>query len=278
MDAPTKAVIRRAKALKSALMDTFVKHMGDGSGVSIPLSAGVDSHCALFAALECGTTPLVYSFHLKDVNSRDFRIAERTAKRFNLDFIEVVLPNDVDRLIDDVRTMAAYGCRSKTDFECFWPMWYLIPEMAKDNTDVFFTGHGADSLYCMSRKAHQHFAGRYDEFRAQAFSSNKAFQQSLIRKRCDSYEMEYCPIFYNKDVLSVFKGAVDADMHKPIQKALSRLAFPDWFKQIQVYTHTSFQLGDSGISKHFERLLDTRLNTAGYKSVKGVYNSVLRSL
>lgn len=245
-----------------------------GQRVAIPMSAGVDSHSALFAALNAGAKPVIYSFHLDGVQSRDFKIAQATAKHFKLPFREVVLPSDTETLIKDVRKLARFGARSKTDFECFWPMRYMIPQIKEQ---AMFTGHGADSLYCLSRKASQHFRGREDEFRSQAFANKRAFQRHLIVKLCKRYDIKYVPIFYCDPILNLFQGSTPADINKPIQKAVSRFAFPEEFEQIKVYTHTSFQLGDSGISKHFETLLDSKLNKKGYKSVRGIYNEVLRT-
>jgi hypothetical protein len=258
---------RQFKSVTLALQD---------NEIAIPMSAGVDSHCALFAALHSGVRPVIFSFHLKGIDSRDYLIARSTAKLFGLKFISVELPNSSETLCKDVVKLAKFGCRSKTDFECFWPMTYLIRKMSQHGIRAFFTGHGADSLYCMSRKANQHYSGRWDEFRTQAFSSPKAFQRGLILKLCKEYGISYYPIFYNQRVLKLFLGSGHDDLHKPIQKAPSRFAFKTYFDQCKVYTHTSFQLGDSGIAEHFNLLLSSSLNTGHYKSVKGIYNSLVR--
>jgi asparagine synthetase B (glutamine-hydrolysing) len=240
------------------------------------MSAGVDSHSALFASLEAGAKPVIYSFRMEGVLSRDFKMAQKTAQHFDLPFNEIILPDELDTLIRDVRQLAKFGARSKTDFECFWPMRYMIPRIKEK---VMFTGHGADSLYCLSRKACQHFKGREDEFRTQAFANKRAFQRHLIVKMCKRYDIKYVPSFYCDPVLKIFQGTTPADINKPIQKAVSRFAFAEYFEQVKVYTHTSFQLGDSGISSHFETLLDSELNPGRrYKSVRGVYNHVLNSM
>lgn len=263
----------RAKKLRNALV-AEAKSLGVRN-VAVPMSSGVDSHCALFACLEAGLNPHVYSFHLEGIESRDVRIAEQTAKTFDLPFTKVTLPNSQKQLMADVKALAAFGCKSKTDFECFWPMWYLLPAIKQK---AFFTGHGADSLYCLSRKAIQHYSGREDEFRKLAFSSNKAFQKGLIDKWCAKNKKQYCPIFFNDTVLKIFLGAKPADLNKPIQKAVSRMAFEDYFEQVRVYVHQPFQLGDSGIKASFEQhLIDSPLNTKSYKSVVGVYNELVRN-
>lgn len=268
-----KVTQRKAKQLRKVLVDRVLSY--DTDRIAVPMSSGVDSHCALFAALEANKKPLIFSFRMDDRVSRDFRIAENTARLFNLDFIEVLLPSDVDKLVKSTRMLSDFGCKSKTDFECFWPMVYLIRSMHEHKVKVFFTGHGADSLYCMSRKAHQHFAGRFDEFRTQAFSNKTAFQQRFIKRLAvDQLGIDYCPIFYCDEVLKIFLGATHEQMHHPIQKAISRFAFPEYFLKVKVYTHQSFQIGDSGISDHFEKLLMTSLNVRRNKSIVGVFNSL----
>lgn len=263
---------KRALLLRKALIERVKK--ADCKNVAIPMSAGVDSHCALFAALEAKAKPTIYSFHLEGVNSRDFKIARQTAEYFDLKFKEVILPSDIEILKKDVVKLAKFGARSKTDFECFWPMRYLIPHIKER---AMFTGHGADSLYCLSRKANQHFKGREDEFREQAFANKRAFQRHLIVKLCKKYDIKYVPSFYCDPVFKIFQGTTPADINKPIQKAVSRFAFPEYFEQIKVYTHTSFQLGDSGIAAHFEKLLETKLNpNQKFKSVRGIYGHILR--
>ena len=154
----TKNQRRMSKRLREELLFEVKRH-GDlgGKHVAVPLSGGVDSHCALFSCLEVGLKPHVFSVHLEGTDSRDVKAAERTAKEFSLPFTKVVLPSNLEQLKKDVISMAKFGCTSKTDFECFWFMWYMLPAIKESGCKVLYTGHGADSLYCLSRKANQHF-------------------------------------------------------------------------------------------------------------------------
>ena len=79
----------RAKKLRTALI-AEARRVGVKK-VAVPMSSGVDSHSALFACLEAGLQPHVYSFHMEGIESRDFRSAQATADHFNLPFTEVVL-------------------------------------------------------------------------------------------------------------------------------------------------------------------------------------------
>ena len=52
----------------------------------IMLSSGVDSNTILAALLRNGIRPTVYSFHVKDHYSTDYRYADNLAKKLKLDF------------------------------------------------------------------------------------------------------------------------------------------------------------------------------------------------
>lgn len=259
----------KAKSLKRLLTKAASQHCGK---IGIPLSSGVDSHCMLFAALEAGHKPTLFSFTLDDRESRDFLRAKSTAKEYALKFVPVKLPTDVNVLINDALLLCGLGCKSKTDYECFWPMTYLIRTMSKYNIDTYFAGDGADSLYCLSRKANQHYKDREDEFRRAAFANARAFQKTLKGQYAKDHNMQYCPLFCNPAVFNLFLGTKSSEINKPKQKILSRLAFAKEFERVQIFNHTNLQLGDSGISKHWEKLLQTKLNGRQYKSVRGIYN------
>ncbi len=273
----TRALAARVrKSLLATARASITLAGANDAEIAVPMSSGVDSHCALFTQLVLGQSPTVFSFRLDDRESRDFIVARRTAQEFGLDFVEVRLPTSLTVLKADTHRLARLGARSKTDFECFWPMLYLLPSIQAHGCKLLFTGHGADSLFCMSRKASQHFKGNEDAFRDAAFSNKKAFQRHLIDAECARLGLVYSPIFYTQSMRAAFAGVTSDVMHKPIEKAGSRYAFPELFDRVRVYTHTSFQLGDSGIQEHFQRLLTTEMNPGGrYKSTRGVFNSVI---
>lgn len=64
-------------------------------------------------------------------------------------------------------------------------------------------------------------------------------------------------------------------MNKP-EKALLRNAYPELSAKCKIKRHSALQLGDSGIAQHFaDMLLNSELNTKGFKSVVGIYNGLV---
>lgn len=251
------------------------------------LSGGADSNTLLFAALESGKKPITLSFHMDGVISRDFRQAKATAEIFGVPFIEVVLPSDVDTLKKDCTILAKkYGCRGKSDFECSWPMYRAFSAVAKYAKKhkiahpTIFTGHAADIYYVLSKKGNMHYKDRPDDYRTERFVDPKLSQRHVLPLISSDLGIANEIPWVDKKILNAFKGASLTDVNKPRQKEPSRLAFDEYFERTRIYQHTNFQLGDSGIAKHFEcLLLDPEWNPGNkFKAVTGVYNELCRRL
>lgn len=251
------------------------------------LSGGADSNTLLFAALESGSSPIAVSFHMDGIISRDFRQAQATAAIFGVPFIEVVLPADIDTLKKDCTTLAKkYGCRGKSDFECVWPMYRAFSVVAKYakkhkiKNPTIYTGHAADIYYVLSKKGNMHYKDRPDDYRNERFVDPKLSQRHVLPLISADLGISNVIPWVDKRILKAFKGASLTDVNKPRQKEPSRLAFQSYFDRTRVYQHTNFQLGDSGIAKHFECLLsDPDWNPDNkYRAVIGVYNELCRRL
>jgi hypothetical protein len=248
--------------------------------VAVLLSGGVDSHVALFGALASKKTPVVYSFTLDDRESRDFCTARRTADYFGLEFVPILLPTNIDMLMEYVwniqhKWLAGYEL-GKATIECCWPIMHAIH--AVKERDIL-TGFGGDMPYCSSRSAKkQYLAGNYKQYLHTCYFDNQNIQKV--------FRDEYCKkIRRFKNFVSPLE---DASMHKvfsnfdpfvegnkPIQKAISRAAFYDYFHQVRVYGQQPFQKGDTGIENLFEQLLNTHWHIRG-KTVLSIYNAVAK--
>lgn len=274
-----------SKVIRRTLVSTFKNAKTERPFVF--LSSGADSNCLLFAALEAGKQPVTLSFHMEGTISRDFRQAQATAKLFNVPFIEVVLPTNVETLKKECILLAKkYGCRSKSDFECVWPMYHAFRAVAKYAkkhkiaSPTIYTGHAADIYYVLSKKGNMHYKDRPDDYRNERFVDPKLSQRHILPSIASDLEISNEIPWVDKKILKSFQGASIADVNKPRQKEPSRLAFDSYFSQTKVYQHTNFQLGDSGISKHFEVLLsDPEWNPDNkFRAVIGVYNELCRRL
>lgn len=280
----TKA-IEVSKVIRRTLINTFKNSSTQQPFVF--LSSGADSNSLLFAALEAGKSPIAVSFHMEGTISRDYRQAEITAREFGVPFIEVVLPRDITTLKKECTLLAKkYGCRGKSDFECVWPMYHAFRTVAKYakrhkiKDPTIFTGHAADIYYVLSKKGNMHYKDRPDDYRNERFVDPKLSQRHILPLISSDLGITNVIPWVDKKILKAFLGASIADVNKPRQKEPTRLAFAAHFSRAKVYQHTNFQLGDSGIAKHFEILLgDAEWNPGSkYVAVIGVYNELCRRL
>lgn len=239
--------------------------------VAVLLSAGIDSASCLFALLEVGKKPVAYSFVLDGRMSTDYLLAYRNAKQCGIPFIPVLLPKEIKTLQHDVLKLNSLGARSKTDYECSWPMLYAYDAIKEPS---IISGLGADGHFCLSKKGMMHWRNHIDEFRRGLYS-NERYAQIFMHKRLSSmYNKYHCIPYLCDDMKAEFIGTTWDEVNKPRQKQPILDAFPERFVHMQIKRHTNFQLGDSGIATHFHSLLNTEWNINEFKSVKGIFNAV----
>jgi asparagine synthetase B (glutamine-hydrolysing) len=274
---------QRAEKLAKVMVDHVVATKP--KKVAVLLSAGVDSHACLFAALRAKKQVTCYSFTLDDRTSTDYRIAKQTAAAFGLPFVGIQLATDLPTLksyLWDVFNV--YNTRNihvnKSSVECLWPLYNALNRTIDGNGSTMI-GFGGDVFFCTLRSQKKRLH-EYEQVKKDYFTSvviNKGDVQTIM---LENWLTRHAPKhqlvmpFHTKEVFDVFKGMGPFDPGcKPIQKAPVRLAFWDEFQQTDVRVHQSFQKGDSGISDHFEELLiPSDWNTRELKSVKGIYNDL----
>lgn len=271
----------------AAIEKQMVSHVAalKAKKVAVLLSAGVDSHACLFAALRAKKKVTCYSFTLADRVSTDYRIAEQTAMQFGLPFIGIKLATDLPSLkayLWDV--FKTYNTKNihinKSSVECLWPLFNALNRTTVDNGATII-GLGGDTFFCMLRSQKKRLH-EYEKVKQEYYTNvvqNRGDVQTLMMESWlekHSPRHTICTPFHTKEAFDVFKGMGPFDPGcKPIQKAPIRLAFWEEFQQTDVRVHQSFQKGDSGISDHFEELLiPSDWNTRSLKSVKGIYNDL----
>lgn len=236
--------------------------------VAISLSSGIDSMSVLFALLECGKKVVVYSFTLDDRESRDFREARSLAESLNLKFVSVLLPTDIDTLKQDVLILGnEYRCKKKTDYICTWPYLYLTKAVKEK---VLATGMAADGHFVISKKGVLHYKNDVETFRRNYFSNPSRCQLPQRTKLANECGITLFEPYLSNEMYEYLLHSTWDECNKPQQKMPIRRAF----EYPTMHLHTNFQLGDSGISEHFNKLLNTDWNIHNYKSIIGILNCV----
>lgn len=258
--------------LRSVLIDELTFIRASKQSAAVLLSAGVDSHSILFALLELKVPVTCYSFTLDDRESRDFKYARETCKILNVPFEPVILNTDLTHLKKFCLYATRAGARSKTDFECLWPM---LVAMRKMPEKFVISATSADSHFALSKKANMHYKDKVDYYRTVVFKKPNTGQRILLKSEAAKMDKVYFTPYDTTRMCSELYGYSWEELNKPKQKQPVREAFPEYFSKIKTTTHTNLQLGDSGIADHFKILLDSDWNTRGLKSVKGIYNDLV---
>lgn len=262
-----------AETLGVRLREILVRQCAAAPGaVTVCLSAGIDSHAVLFAALDAGRTPEVVSFFRDGWVSTDFAVARETARRLKLSFRSVILPRDRDALLADVRTLVANGMRTKAEVECSWPFLHVFRSAAA----TYSGGYGADGHFGTSKKAMLHYRERMPEFRRSYFG-RPHLRGELLHSMAGRFGSAFLSPFASPEVIDLFAGATWAEVNTPGQKQPIRDAFGRDFARwgVAMAKHENLQLGDSRIAETFLSLL-TLPGFADNRSPVAVYNAVAR--
>lgn len=189
--------------------------------VAVLFSGGVDSSTCLFALLELGYNPIIYSFRLSNYISEDFLSAKNCANLFNLKFKEVIVPtNNIKQ--DFLKLVQKYNCSKKTQLECAFPWMYLFQEISEE---YVITGLCADSHYGLSKT---------EEY-------NKILISPYVHPLIQKYFLQF-----NWE-----------EINKPYQKYLIIQNYNNYFKKTGRRIHSNLQL-NARIPEVFITLLDDK--------------------
>jgi asparagine synthetase B (glutamine-hydrolysing) len=243
------------------------------------LSSGLDSQSLLFSALELNKKVVVVSFTRVDYKSRDFKAAKSIAERLNLEFLPIYLPTKTKDIANYALILAKkYKCRTKTEFECTFPMIFVykkISNHAKKKATIV-SGLGADCYYVLSKKGMLHYKSKPDEFRSMTYEKENYCQINQHDILKSEFNLEHIVPYLDKRVFNLFYGKTWDECNKPKQKSHVREQYKKDLIPNHYFNHTNYQLGDSGIADLFSSLLDTNWNTKNWKSVTGIYNAVVK--
>lgn len=244
--------------------------------VAVALSGGVDSLSVLYALLELGFRPTVYSFTLEDRESTDFRVARSEAGALGLPFIPVVLPTDLRLLPAWIREAAAGGLPPrKAATECQWAMQRLFRSVRERWLAL---GWSAEDHFGLSKSAQLHWKDRIQEWRDHKAATEKlpGSQWHYMVGQGRRRGFDLLDPFGCQEMRDAFRGTSWAEVNRPRQKEPVARAFPEHFTRSGARPHQNFQLGDAGIAELWSRLLDVpELNVLRRKAPAALYRDVV---
>lgn len=262
--------------IRKCLTDQMLPYKG--KKVALLLSSGLDSNALLFAMLEAGVIPVIYSFTLDDRESRDFRIARETAKIFNLKFVPLIISTDLEEVKKNlVSTIHTLNARGKSAVECLYAYKFAVDHIKEK---YITSGLSADIYFVLSKKGCMHYKDKPDEYRVPRFHAVKGpdSQTSKLKVYCKSNGKEWLSPWLTDAMLKQFVGTSWDDVNKPKQKNPIHEQFSEYLSRCRTYQHTNLQLGDSGISELYAKLLlDSEWNPGlKAKSMVSIYNRIYK--
>lgn len=164
---PEEDTLQQERGLhfRSLLSEATTSLLEGVTNPAIFLSGGVDSTTTLWAMLESGARPGVFSFHTKSgtKQSSDARKAQQLAKHYGLPFTLVTLPQDPDEVARRIeRIVRKYpALYTRPDFEVCFTLEVMYEAAAAAGHDAVFSGISDCTLHLLSRQLE--IAGRGDK-------------------------------------------------------------------------------------------------------------------
>lgn len=237
--------------------------------IAVSMSGGIDSSSVIIAALDEGKDVTVFSFTFEDFESTDFKAAKKIARKYDLPFVDVLLPSCPDKIYKTIKSIIG-NCKikKKTAVECVFPFVFLIDKISQFDFKCLLTGHAADGHFGVSKKAMMHFReplSKFDEFRQDYFSNPNSSQVRTLKNYCLARDINLCTPYFEPDIFALFINRPWNELNKPRQKEAIRIEFPD-LDDLAIKPHSNLQMGDSRIAE--------RVGAAALKHLPGAKNPV----
>lgn len=226
------------------------------SSVAVLLSGGVDSLSVGFCAEEVGLDVHAYTFKMEGIENADVRAAKKATSVFDWPHTIAEVPTDLETLKRDFLILSErWGCDLKTDFECSWPMMYLIPKVREQAVIV---GLGADRVQGLNREAAMNYRDDPVGFRRwRETTSGGAWEQ--LKAMVEARDRTYVAPYQTDAVREFFLAHNYKEINQPFQKHFQCRAFEERFRKFGRRDHAPYQTV-ARIPHYFRRLLETDLN------------------
>lgn len=257
--------------------------------IYILLSASTYSQALLYTALKLNKTVIAVSFTFKTKVNRDFECAENIAKKYNIEFLPVLLDDSLENIADSALELGnKYECKTKREFEKIFPMLSVYNAINKHSKDkaTLISGIGSHiySEYpyirnkCITiRKQHKKDdpPSVYIEKRLEGKYNCQIRQHKILEEKFNiKHEMPYL----DKEISNICLNFNWSDVN---EERLKELIYEDFKKQIMYkkdFYSSNYHLKSSFVADAFFNLTKTKWNYNNWKTQVGIYNAISKGL
>jgi asparagine synthetase B (glutamine-hydrolysing) len=237
-----------------SVRETLTNELKDIKGsVGVSASGGIDSSVLIMSCLDLGYKPYVLSFNMDNrPDSYDFDSARKLAKRFDLDFVPVLLPSSPEIILEKIiYEIKHFRIKKKTALECVYPMMFVFDTCEQLGIRNLVCGHAADGHYALSKKAMIHYRSTqelYQQFRESYFKNKNVAQSETLNQIAKEKNINLYLPYMQQTYFDLFNNLSWFEVNTPRQKELVRRDFPE-LDVMKLKNHLNLQLGDSYIAE-----------------------------
>lgn len=266
--------------LRPLLLKSLKEKLNGSKDVAILYSGGFESFSCLCLCLELGIKPHLYTFYLDGVESHDIKKARSDSKVFGVPLTEVVIPNELCRLREDVFWLIdILGTTRKTVVQCAHPLLYTLPEIDEEYVVIGLERGRPWGLNQKGTTAGYKGLEAFNEYRNFAIEEQKRNSIHYIVNMINEEHICVRP-YDDDDVNDWFMARTYKELNQPHAKQPILDEFAEEASRCEIkLKHASYQV-ESKLREYHDLLLEDReLNpNHEYKSVVGVYNNIQKLL
>lgn len=267
----------QAMKFREALQKSIQDGIGNNKRIALLFSGGTDSLTCLFALMDLGIHPVLYSFHLQGIIHQDIHVSRKVAQFYNLRHILIEIPKDRERLIRDVvHLIRTYRIYRKTNIQCTYPFYYVLPEVKES---VVVSGLGADDLYGTTASVAIRCKDNPEEFnriRMKTLKDPDASAIRSIRQLVEDHGKRFVIPYRAPRVVDEMMRYTWRELNQPKQKILALRSFAEYFKRQKIYRRNSNLQVGSKIREWHDTLIRSPLNKNKRMRVDEIYKDVYR--
>jgi len=260
--------------LRKYLTENISKTLNGINKVGLLFSGGTDSSLILFSLLDLGVEPHLYIYTVEGYTSNDYSKAIMVRDKFGLQLTNCVIPNDIDILIEDVRTLIRYGIKGQVAIQCMHGNLYIRKKFTEK---LGYNGSGVDGLYGTYRDMAILRNKPTEFFKKQSKHLNNPNDDGMLylKRLYEQYTIRIEFPYRQYNIANDLLGRSYNEMNRPRNKWIMVKEYQDYYNKLpKYYNPRGSQQLMAGTKQLHQRLLNTPLNMKNRKNTIWLYKDI----